>query len=342
MKLYFASDYQEGALPEIVDALVESNMIPSPGYGSDDYCARARDLIRSACQCPEAEVHFLVGGTQTNQVMIDTALRPWQGVIAAQTGHISSHEAGAIEFTGHKVLELPQTLGKLNAQQIREYAATYWSDGNCEHIVAPGMVYLSQPTEYGTLYTLEELTAIRNVCDEFGMLLYIDGARLAYGLVCPENDVTLADLAHLCHIFYIGGTKCGALFGEAVVISQPNLIPHLFSMIKQHGALLAKGRLLGLQFETLFRDGLYTRAAENAIQAANRLRTHLKEKGYQFFFETPTNQIFIVMENEALARLGENVVYSFWEKYDDTHTVIRLATSWATTEENLEKLLQLL
>ena len=342
MKLYFASDYQEGALPQIIDALVESNMVPSPGYGGDDYCARARDHIRKVCACPDAEVHFLVGGTQTNQVMIDTALRPWQGVIAAQTGHISSHEAGAIEFTGHKVLELPQTLGKLDAGQIRRCAETYWQDGNYEHMVTPGMVYLSQPTEYGTLYTREELAAIRRVCDEFGMLLYVDGARLAYALACPENNVTLADMAALCHIFYIGGTKCGALFGEAVVISQKGLIPRLFSMIKQHGALLAKGRLLGLQFEKLFEDDLYTRAAENAIRAADRLRKHLKEQGYQFFFETPTNQIFIVMENEALARLGEQVIYSFWEKFDDSHTVIRLATSWATSDENLEKLLQLL
>ena len=341
-KLMFASDYQEGALPAILNRLMETNMDQTPGYGNDCYCDSAANRIREDCGCPDAEVYFLAGGTQTNQLMIDTALRPWQGVIAAQSGHVNLHEAGAIEYTGHKVIALPHQLGKLRAETIRTFVQDFLQDTSHEHMVEPGMVYISQPTEYGTLYSLEELTQLRKVCDEANLLLYADGARLASALASPENDVTLKDLGKLCDIFYIGGTKCGALFGEAVVIPRKGLIPHLFTMIKQHGALLAKGRILGLQFDTLFTDDLYIRAAGNAITLAEKIRECLREKGYRFFFETPTNQIFIIMENEALAKLGEHVEYSYWEKYDEAHTVIRLATSWATTEEDTQALLKLL
>ncbi|MBQ9156214.1 MAG: low specificity L-threonine aldolase [Eubacterium sp.] len=341
-KLWFASDYQEGACRQIIEKLVETNYEHSPGYGTDDYCNSARDRIREACGCPGAEVHFLSGGTQTNQLMIDTALRPWQGVIAAETGHIATHEAGAIEFTGHKVLALPHHLGKLTSEAIDEYVQAYYGDDNHDHMVAPGMVYLSHPTEYGTIYSKEELTKIREVCDRHGLLLYLDGARLGYALACLESDLTLYDLARLCDIFYIGGTKCGALFGEAVVIPRAGLIPHLFTMIKQHGALLAKGRMLGLQFDVLFTDDLYKRIAANAIAMADQIRQTLREKGYQFYFENPTNQIFIVVSDDKLAELAEHVEYGFWEKYDETHTVIRLATSWATSGEDVEKLAEVL
>ena len=256
-RLSFSCDYLEGAHPAILQRLCETNFAQTAGYGTDEYCESAREKIRAACGAPNAEIHFLVGGTQTNATVIDALLRSYEGVIAADTGHISVHEAGAIEFGGHKVLTLPQENGKITASQIRALLDQYEDDANRDHTVMPGMVYLSQPTEYGTLYSKKELAAISALCREKRLPLYIDGARLAYALACPENDVTLRDLAALCDIFYIGGTKCGALLGEAVVIPQPGLIPHFFTIIKQHGALLAKGRLLGIQFDTLFTDGLY-------------------------------------------------------------------------------------
>lgn len=341
-KLFFASDYQEGAHPAILSRLVESNLDKTPGYGTDAVCAAAREKIRAACACPDAEVHFLVGGTQANLVMIDAILRSYQGVIAADTGHISSHEAGAIEAGGHKVLTLPNTLGKIEAGQIRRLVEAYYADANRDHMVMPGMVYLSQPTEYGTLYSLAELTAISACCREYGLPLYVDGARLAYALACPSNDVTPADLARLCDAFYLGGTKCGALFGEAVVLPKSGSVPHLFTIIKQHGALLAKGRLLGLQFDALFTDGLYERIGAPAIKAAARIREALSALGYRQLFEAPTNQIFCVMEDELLPRLQQQVEYSFWEKADETHTVIRLASSWATRPEDVDRLLAVL
>jgi threonine aldolase len=274
--------------------------------------------------------------------MIDAALRSYQGVIAANTGHISTHEAGAIELGGHKVLTLPQNNGKISAGQIRGCIEGYWQDDNHEHTVMPGLVYLSQPTEYGTLYSLEELTQISAVCHANNVALYVDGARLAYALACPENDVTLSDLASLCDAFYIGGTKCSALFGEAVVIPRRGFIPHLFTIIKQHGALLAKGWVAGLQFDTLFTDDLYFKVGKNAMDAANRIRSALMEKGYEFAFETPTNQIFIVLDGEKLAALSEKVEMGFWEKLDDNRTVMRIATSWATQKEDVDKLIECL
>ena len=322
--------------------MADTNMLETAGYGTDEICASAKNRIREACGCRDAVVEFLIGGTQTNALMIDAILRSYQGVIAAQTGHISVHEAGAIEFGGHKVLTLSQQLGKLSPEVVERYLEDYYRDENHEHMVMPGMIYLSQPTEYGTLYTRDELRDFRALCDKYDLSLYVDGARLAYALACPENDVTLKDLAQLCDAFYIGGTKCGALFGEAVVIPDPEFIPHLFMIIKQHGALLAKGRLLGIQFDELFRDDLYLRIGKSAVMAADRIQKALKEKGYRLYFESPTNQVFCIMENRALERFGELVEYGFWEKYDEDHTVIRLAADWGTTESDIAALISVL
>ena len=341
-KLYFASDYAKGAHPSIMKRMAETNMLETAGYGTDEICASAKNRIREACGCRDAVIEFLIGGTQTNALMIDAILRSYQGVIAAQTGHISVHEAGAIEFGGHKVLTLSQQLGKLSPEVVERYLEDYYRDENHEHMVMPGMIYLSQPTEYGTLYTRDELRDFRALCDKYDLSLYVDGARLAYALACPENDVTLKDLAQLCDAFYIGGTKCGALFGEAVVIPDPEFIPHLFMIIKQHGALLAKGRLLGIQFDELFRDDLYLRIGKSAVMAADRIQKALKEKGYRLYFESPTNQVFCIMENRALERFGELVEYGFWEKYDEDHTVIRLAADWGTTESDIAALISVL
>ncbi|MCR4739563.1 MAG: low specificity L-threonine aldolase [Lachnospiraceae bacterium] len=334
----FASDYTRGAHPDILKRLTDTNMLKSSGYGTDEYSGSARERIRKACGRENARVEFLTGGTQTNAVMIDALLRSYQGVIAAETGHISVHEAGAVESNGHKVLTLPHHNGKLSPDTVEKYLEDFFNDENREHMVMPGMIYLSQPTEFGTLYYLDELKRFRRICDRFNISLYVDGARLAYALACPENDVTLKDLADLCDAFYIGGTKCGAMFGEAAVIPDPHKIPHLFTIIKQHGALLAKGRLLGIQFDELFKDDLYLRIGEPAIRAADKIRKMLREKKYTLCYDSPTNQIFCVIENEKLRKFGEKAGYSFWEKYDENHTVIRLATDWAATDEEINAL----
>ena len=341
-KLCFASDYMKGAHPDILQRIVETNMMKTDGYGLDEISEAAREKIRKACRCKEACVEFLVGGTQTNAVVIDAFLRSYQGVIAAGTGHISVHEAGAIEASGHKVLTIPGHLGKLDVDEVRQYAEDFYQDPNHEHMVMPGMVYISHPTEYGTLYNLEELKKLREVCDCYHMALYVDGARLAYALACPDNEITLPELAALCDAFYIGGTKCGALFGEAVVIPDPDRISGFFTIIKQHGALFAKGRLLGLQFDTLFTDGLYERIGVPAILAAQKIREALLKKGYRLCFESPTNQIFCIMENSRLEELQTKVAYEFWEKYDDEHTVIRFAADWGITPEETEALIDIL
>ena len=341
-KLSFASDYLEGAHTAILQRLVETNLEKTPGYGADEYSESARRRIRAACAAPEADVYFLVGGTQANATVIDALLRPYQGAIAAESGHINVHESGAIELGGHKVLSLVQENGKLTAQAVERCAQGYWQDDNREHMVMPGLVYLSQPTEYGTLYSLSELEAIRAVCDRYSLPLYLDGARLAYALACPENDVTLESLARLCDAFYIGGTKCGALFGEAVVFPQHDRVPHFFTIVKQHGALLAKGRIAGLQFDTLFTDGLYERLGRHAIDAADRLRAALAEKGYELAFSAPTNQIFLVLDEAQREALSRRVEMSFWEKRADGRTVVRLATSWATAPEDVDALIALL
>ena len=341
-KLSFASDYMEGAHPSILETLQETNFLASPGYGTDSFTDSAKQKIREACKAPDAEVYFLVGGTQTNATVIDGLLQSYQGVIAADTGHVSMHEAGAIEHSGHKVLTLPHELGKLSAEEIRAYLKTFWSDENHEHMVMPGMVYISQPTEYGTLYSKKELEDISSVCREYQIPLYVDGARLAYALASPKNDVSLQDLAGLCDVFYIGGTKCGALFGEAVVIPKAGRIPHFFTIIKQHGALLAKGRILGIQFDVLFTDHLYEQIGKTAVALAAKIQDTIKTAGIPLYLESPTNQVFCIMENARLEALGNEVEYSFWEKANETHTVIRFATSWATQEENVEKLCELL
>lgn len=339
--LYFASDYQEGCDPSILEALQKTNYDKTPGYGLDPVCERAKAKICATCHAPEAEIWFLSGGTQTNETVIAGALRGYEAVIAAQTGHIHGHEAGAIEHGGHKVLTLPHKDGKLEPAALQDFCSAYFADENLAHTVQPRMVYLSQPTEYGTLYSKQELTEIAALCRQFGLLLFVDGARLAYALGCEENDVTLPDLAALCDVFYIGGTKCGALLGEAVV-SKPGVLPHFFTVIKQHGGLLAKGRVLGLQFDCLFENDRYTQLGRHANALAARLRRTLADKGYTLTVPSPTNQIFVTMENDRLEALRRHVVCGFWEKADETHTVVRLATSWATTETDIAALEALL
>ncbi len=339
--LFFENDYGEGAHPAVLAHLAETNMEHLSGYGVDPYCASAKEKILNACGCPGGNVFFLVGGTQTNAVVIGSLLRRHEGVVAANSGHVSVHEAGAIEYTGHKVLEIGQENGKINAGELRAYMERFYGDGNHEHMVFPGMVYISHPTEYGTLYTKAELEAISGVCRAWKIPLYVDGARLGYGLASEETDVTLEDMARYADVFYIGGTKVGALCGEAVVF--PHGAPVYFmTMVKQQGALLAKGRLLGVQFDALFTDNLYLQISKNAIQTADRLKQALKEKNYQLLLDSSTNQIFVILEDEKLEELKKHVRYSFWEKSDDTHTVIRLATSWATTMEDVEKLIEIL
>ena len=349
-KRFFASDYMEGAHPLILQRLMETNFLHTAGYGTDEFSESARAKIREACTAPHADVYFLVGGTQANATVIGSILRPYQGVIAAETGHVSTHEAGAIEAGCHKVITLPHKNGKLDAESIERCIQGYWDDANHEHMVMPGLVYISQPTEFGTLYSLEELTAISDICHSHGVPLYVDGARLAYGLACSANDVTLPDLARLCDAFYIGGTKCGALFGEAVVLPRHDFIPHFFTLIKRSGALLAKGRIAGVQFETLFSEApgatdghlLYEEIGRNAIGAADRIRDVLVGKGYEISFECPTNQLFITVDDAQKAQLEEKLELSFWEKQADGRTVLRICTSWATSSEDVDRLLEIL
>jgi len=339
--LYFENDYCEGAHEAILHKLMETNLEKTSGYGTDPYCASAREKIRAACGCPEADVFFLSGGTQANVIVIASMLRRYEGVVAAVTGHIHGHEAGAVEYTGHKVLALPQTDGKLSASVLQDYLETYYADANHEHMTFPGMVYISYPTEYGTLYTKAELEALHEVCARYQLPLFMDGARLGYGLASRACDLTLADLARLTDVFYIGGTKVGALCGEAVVF--PHGAPaHFMTMVKQQGGLLAKGRLLGLQFDVLFTEDLYLKISRHAIEAAETLKAALREKGYRFFLESPTNQIFVVLDNAQLKALEGKAKFGFWEKFDDTHTVVRIATSWATRMEEIQQLIELL
>ena len=293
------------------------------------------------CGCPDAEVFFLVGGTQTNATVIGSVLNRYEGVLAAETGHVNCHEAGAIEYTGHKVLALPAENGKIKAESITEYIETFYGDESHDHMVFPGMVYISHPTEYGTLYTKKELEEIFNVCRHYELPLFLDGARLGYGLVSLETDVTLEDIARYTDVFYIGGTKAGALCGEAVVFTK-KAPKHFMTMVKQQGALLAKGRLLGIQFDTLFTDDLYTKISRNAIDTAMKLKKALQEKGYQLYIDSPTNQQFIILENNKKEELAKKVRFDFWEKYDEDHTVIRFATSWGTKMEDIDALIELL
>lgn len=340
--ILFESDYTEGAHPEVLKRLAETNLEQLSGYGNDKYAESAKEKIRAACHCPDADIFFLVGGTQTNQTVIDAMLQNYEGVIAADTGHVSVHEAGAIEYTGHKVLPIPHVNGKLEAKAVRRYLELFYADGNHEHMVFPGMVYISHPTEFGTLYTKQELKALSQVCREYQLPLYLDGARLGYGLMSCDTDVTLPDVAECCDVFYIGGTKVGALCGEAVVFTKHNMPKHFLTTVKQHGALLAKGRLLSIQFDALFTDDLYLKISRHAIEMAELLKQGIAEKGYQFLLDSPTNQQLVILDNETMRELAKSVSFSFWEIVDEDHTAVRFATSWATKEEDVRELLRLL
>ena len=336
--IYFNSDYLEGAHPSIMVKMAETNMVQTVGYGEDEYCEAAREKIKVACQAPEADVHFLVGGTQTNTTVIAAILRPWQGVISAVSGHINCHEAGAIESTGHKVITLPTDNGKITAQQVADYVEWHKNDESTEHIVQPGMVYISHPTEAGTLYTKAELTELYDTCRRYGLPLYIDGARLGYGLAAEESDMTLPEFARLCDVFYIGGTKVGALFGEAVVIMNESLKKDFRFIMKQRGGRLAKGRLLGIQFDALFTDDLYFKISRHAIEMAHQIRDIFVSAGYPLLFDSPTNQQYPIMPDAELAEIGKSFGYEYWERVDKTHSGVRFCASWATTQENVDAL----
>ncbi len=338
----FACDYVNGAHPAVLQRLIETNQEVLPGYSEDSYCATAALKIKKACQKEEAQVFFLVGGTQTNQTIISTMLANYEGVISATTGHVNAHEAGAIEYTGHKVIEIEGKEGKLSADSVEAYLAKFYQDESHSHMVYPGMVYISFPTEYGTIYSREELEDLGTVCKNYNIPLFIDGARLGYGLCSKSNNLSLADIASLCDVFYIGGTKVGALCGEAVVFTHNNAPKCFMTQVKQHGAMLAKGRLLGVQFDALFTDDLYLKISRHAIEMAEELKGMLRNKGYKFFLESPTNQQFVILEDQEFERIKKEVDISFWEKYDDNHTVVRFATSWSTTEEDIEKLREIL
>ncbi len=336
--IYFNSDYLEGAHPSIMKKLVETNMVQTIGYSCDSYCDTAREKIRAACQAPDADVEFAVGGTQTNTTVIASILRPYQGVLTAVSGHINCHETGAIESTGHKVITLPTDDGKISAQQIEEYYLWQQNDESMEHIVQPGMVYISYPTESGTLYTKAELTEIYATCQKYGLPLFIDGARLGYGLTADSCDLTLPEIAHLCDVFYIGGTKIGCLFGEAIVVMNPALKKDFRYMIKQRGGLLAKGRLLGIQFDALFTDNLYLKIARHANEMAYQVREIFESAGYPMLFHSDTNQQYPILSDEELATIGQNFGYEYWERTDPTHSGVRFCSSWATTQEQVDAL----
>lgn len=334
----FESDYLEGALPQIMYRLMSTNFEQTAGYGCDPYCESARELIKKECAAPDADIHFLVGGTQTNMTVIAAALRPHQGVLAAETAHIEAHETGAIEATGHKVITLDSTDGKINAKQVEDYVLRHRADESFEHIVQPAMVYISQPTETGTVYTLSELEELSSVCRRLGILLYVDGARLACALAC-EGTPKLPDLARLCDVFYIGGTKHGTLFGEAVVIQNDALKKDFRYIIKQHGGMLAKGRLLGLQFDELFSDGSYYEIGRNEVRLAQKIADAFKKKGIELYYDSPTNQIFPVLSDEQIMKLSETYSFSVQGKTPGG-TVTRFCTSWATTDAVADKLIK--
>lgn len=331
---HFDCDYMAGAHPEVLDAIVKNNLVQTSGYGADDFCKRAKHLIREACGTPNAAVHFLVGGTQTNATVLDSLLKRTEGVIATDTAHINVHEAGAIELTGHKVITLPSHDGKLCACEVEEYLKNFYADDTYTHMVAPGAVYISFPTELGTIYSLDELTALSEVCHKYHIPLYMDGARLGYGLAA-STDVTLRDIARLADVFYIGGTKMGLLFGEAVVCTNPDLLPQFFTLMKAHGSVLAKGRLLGMQFEALFTNDLYMRIGRHGVKLAQQLRSNLEQKGYHTFIDSPTNQQFFILPNTFIDQLAQKASFEYWGPRGETESKVRFVTSWETEDVDL-------
>ncbi|MBO4229575.1 MAG: low specificity L-threonine aldolase [Clostridia bacterium] len=338
----FASDYVAGAHPTVLAKLIETNREPMGGYGDDPYSVSAKEKIKQSFSCPDADVVLLTGGTQTNQVAISTYLQSYEGVIAARTGHISIHEAGAIEYTGHKVLEFDGENGKLPFSAVESYLRAFYADPTREHQVRPGLIYLSFPTEYGTLYSKAELKAFHELCAKYEMKLFLDGARLAYGLSSPQNDVLPDELQSLCDFFTVGGTKIGALCGEAIVYPHHSIPPHMLSQVKQRGALLAKGRLVGVQFDALFTDGLYFEIGRHGIEMAERIKQLFLDRGYKLFMDSPTNQQFIILENKKMEELSKEVDFVWWDFYDETHTVVRFASGWSTDEEAIALLERIL
>lgn len=339
--IHFDCDYMAGAHPAVLEAIVRNNKIQTAGYGVDDFCNRAKQLIREACNAPSAQVHFMVGGTQTNSTVLDGLLRRTEGVLAAETAHINVHESGAIELSGHKVIALPSYEGKVDPAEVSSYLREFYADDTWEHMVAPGALYISFPTELGTIYSLDELTALSAVCREFKIPFYIDGARLGFGLAASP-DVTLPDIARLADVFYIGGTKMGALFGEAVVCTNSDLLPRFFTLMKAHGSVLAKGRLLGMQYEAFFTDNLYLRIGRHGVELAQRLRNAFESKGFKSFIDSPTNQQFFVLPNEVIDRLLPHVSFEYWGPRGDVESKVRFVTSWETTEEAITALENLL
>ena len=339
----FDSDYMAGAHPRLLGKLVATNLEQTSGYGTDHYTAEAAELIKKCCNAPDARVQFLIGGTQSNATVIDGLLARHEGVLAAESGHINVHEAGAIEASGHKVLTLPHIAGKVCASDVEHYIREFYADDTYQHMVAPGMLYISHPTEFGTIYSLAELEELSRVCHNADIPLYIDGARLAYGLATESSDVTLEDIARLADVFYIGGTKAGALFGEAVVVTNPKLLPNMFSLVKLHGALLAKGRLLGVQFGELFRDNLYLEIGEHAVQQAQRIKQAFLAQGYEVIVDSPTNQQFFRLPNSEIERLqAAGVSFELWGAKGTEYSDVRFVTSWATTDDEVEQLLHII
>ena len=338
--LHFDSDYMRGAHPAVMQRLMETNLEQTAGYGTDCHTANAERLILDACGLKDGKVYFFTGGTQTNATVIDGLLSRHEGVLAAGTAHINVHEAGAVEAAGHKVITLPSSGGKLSAETIRQYISDFYKDSSYEHMVAPGMVYISHPTELGTLYSLAELEGLCSVCREAGIPLYMDGARLGYGLAAYGTNVTLKDIARLCDVFYIGGTKAGALFGEAVVATRPDLLRHFTPLIKQHGAMLAKGRLLGIQFETLFTGDLYMRICRNAVQTAMKLKEGFTGKGYKLYIDSPTNQQFFILPDGKIDKLMQIATFELWGPRSGKETPARFVTDWATCQDEVEELIR--
>lgn len=336
----FECDYAEGAHPRILERLAATNMIQTPGYGNDEFCEKARVLLRKTCCAPDAAVHFLVGGTQTNKTVIASLLRPYQGVVCADTAHIAVHETGAIEATGHKVITVPGKEGKITPEDIETVYGQHYGESGREHCVQPGMVYISFSTEVGTIYSRQELEAVSATCRKLGLTLFLDGARMGYGLAAEDNGLTLADIARLCDVFYIGGTKVGALFGEAVVFTVPGLDREFRYMIKQNGGMLAKGRLLGIQFEALFEDGLYMELSRHAVTQAMRIRRALEAKGIVMKYPSPTNQQFPILPDEVLQKLSERYIFSDMGKEKPGFTTVRICTSWATPPDYTDRLIE--